>query len=108
VIEPLGDHDLTGFRCGQDEPDTWLIAHARTALGQGTRTYLLVVKHVVASGRVVVRDRQLTTTDVTGAAAVLRDQLSAGADRLHRRGADVADYQAALRRFYERENAEAD
>jgi GNAT superfamily N-acetyltransferase len=41
-VEPLGDHDLDGFRCGHDELDAWLIAHARTALGQGTRTYLLV------------------------------------------------------------------
>jgi GNAT superfamily N-acetyltransferase len=41
-VEPLGDHDLDGFGCGHDELDTWLITHARTALGQGTRTYLLV------------------------------------------------------------------
>ena len=41
-VEPLGDQDLDGFGCGHDELDAWLLAHARTALGQGTRTYVLV------------------------------------------------------------------
>lgn len=41
-VEPLGDHDLTTFDCGNVELDEWLRRHARTATGQGTRTSLLV------------------------------------------------------------------
>jgi GNAT superfamily N-acetyltransferase len=41
-VEPLDEHALEGFRCGVDELDEWLIHHARTATGQGTRTYVLV------------------------------------------------------------------
>lgn len=42
-LEPLADHhDLTEFNCGNPELDDWLRHHARTATGQGTRTYLLV------------------------------------------------------------------
>lgn len=48
-VEPLGNHQLEGFACGVDELDDWLIRHARTATGHGTRTYLLVDE----SGRVV-------------------------------------------------------
>lgn len=42
-VEPLDDeHALEGFQSGVDELDEWLIRHARTATGQGTRTYVLV------------------------------------------------------------------
>lgn len=41
-VQPLGEHELEGFRCGVDELDEWLIRHARTAAGQGTRTYVLI------------------------------------------------------------------
>lgn len=42
-VESLGDHhDLTTFECGKPELDAWLRDHARTATGQGTRTYVLV------------------------------------------------------------------
>ncbi len=41
-VEPLADHDLEPFRCGNEELDEWLRRHARTATGQGTRTYLLI------------------------------------------------------------------
>jgi GNAT superfamily N-acetyltransferase len=41
-VEPLADHDLDRFRCGNDELDEWLRRHARTATGQGTRTYVLI------------------------------------------------------------------
>ena len=42
-IEPLADHhDLTTFECGKTELDAWLRDHARTATGQGTRTYVLI------------------------------------------------------------------
>lgn len=41
-VEPLGDHTLDRFRCGNEDLDEWLARHARTATGQGTRTYLLI------------------------------------------------------------------
>jgi predicted N-acetyltransferase YhbS len=42
-VEPLGDHhDLTKFECGKPELDAWLRDHARSATGQGTRTYVLL------------------------------------------------------------------
>jgi GNAT superfamily N-acetyltransferase len=36
------EHDLDGFDSGQPVLDDWLRAHARSATGQGTRTYLLL------------------------------------------------------------------
>lgn len=44
-VEPLSDHDLSAFDCGKAELDEWLRSHARTATGQGTRTYVLVDEH---------------------------------------------------------------
>jgi hypothetical protein len=42
-VEPLGeDHDLVEFRCGNADLDGWLRDHARTATGQGTRTYVVL------------------------------------------------------------------
>ena len=41
-VEPLGEHRLDRFRCGNVELDSWLVAHAYNATGQGTRTYVLV------------------------------------------------------------------
>lgn len=44
-LTPLGarsELDLDGFDCGRPVLDDWLRTHARTATGQGTRTYLLV------------------------------------------------------------------
>ena len=35
-------HDLSGFRCGNTELDSWLYDHARTATGHGTRTYVVL------------------------------------------------------------------
>lgn len=40
--EPLAEHDVEPFRCGNDTLDEWLHRHARTATGQGTRSYVLV------------------------------------------------------------------
>jgi hypothetical protein len=43
LAEPLGEHhDLASFDCGHDELNDWLRLHARTATGQGTRTYVLI------------------------------------------------------------------
>lgn len=42
-VEPLAtEHDLAGFSSGNDDLDRWLIRHAGTARGHGTRTYVLV------------------------------------------------------------------
>lgn len=41
-IEPFGGQTLDGFSCGNTELNDWLVRHAHTATGQGTRTYLLV------------------------------------------------------------------
>jgi GNAT superfamily N-acetyltransferase len=42
-VEPLNEHHhLDGFRCGNPDLDEWLCVHARTATGQGTRTYVLL------------------------------------------------------------------
>ena len=41
-IEPLAGHDLGAFECGNDDLGEWLRRHARTATGQGVRTYVLV------------------------------------------------------------------
>lgn len=41
-VEPLGDHELSQFTCGNVELDDWLHRHARTATGQDTRTSVLV------------------------------------------------------------------
>lgn len=42
-LEPLADrHHLSEFECGNAELDDWLRQHARTATGQGTRSYLLI------------------------------------------------------------------
>lgn len=42
-VEPLAaGHDLDAFDCGHDALTDWLRRHARSATGQGTRTYLLI------------------------------------------------------------------
>lgn len=41
-VEPLGNHALAGFESGNAELDQWLRDKALTAMGHGTRTYLLV------------------------------------------------------------------
>lgn len=43
IVEPLADHHrLEKFDCGYPELSDWLRSHARHALGQGTRTYVLI------------------------------------------------------------------
>jgi GNAT superfamily N-acetyltransferase len=49
-IEPLRDHDVSGFRSGQSELDSWLADHATNARGQGTRTYVLVDPQAIVVG----------------------------------------------------------
>lgn len=40
--EPLGAQTLADFDCGNDELSTWLIRHAHTATGHGTRTTIVI------------------------------------------------------------------
>ena len=43
VVEPLIDHhDVASFDCGNRDLGDWLRDHALHALGQGTRTYVLI------------------------------------------------------------------
>lgn len=42
VVEPLAEQDVATFECGHAELDVWLQKHAAGAVGQGTRTYLLM------------------------------------------------------------------
>jgi GNAT superfamily N-acetyltransferase len=50
-VEPLSDgHDLASFQCGRPELDEWLTRHARNAVGQGTRTYVLLGEDRVLAG----------------------------------------------------------
>ena len=49
-VEPLGDHPLAHFKCGNSELDGWLRGHAHTATGHGTRTYVLVDRDEVVVG----------------------------------------------------------
>jgi predicted N-acetyltransferase YhbS len=43
VVEALGEHHhLAAFDCGNGDLTEWLQRHARNAVGQGTRTYVLV------------------------------------------------------------------
>ena len=42
TVGPLYEQALDEFSCGNEELDEWLRRHARTATGQGTRTYVLV------------------------------------------------------------------
>lgn len=42
-VKPLANgDDLDGFDCGHDALNIWLCEHAWRAIGQGTRTYLLI------------------------------------------------------------------
>lgn len=41
-VEPLSDHSLHDFRSGNASLDEWLALHARTAIGHGSRTYVLL------------------------------------------------------------------
>jgi GNAT superfamily N-acetyltransferase len=50
-VEQLSDgHDLASFHCGRPELDEWLTRHARNAIGQGTRTYVLLGEDRVLAG----------------------------------------------------------
>jgi GNAT superfamily N-acetyltransferase len=62
--EPLGDHELRGFRSGNDELDDWLAQSARAAVGQGTRTWVLVDDDGTVAGYFAVAPHLLGREDV--------------------------------------------
>jgi GNAT superfamily N-acetyltransferase len=63
-VEPLADHDVGGFRCGNADLDDWLIGHARNARGQGTRTYVLTDADRVVAGYFAIAPHLLTRDEV--------------------------------------------
>ena len=62
-VEPLGDHDLEGFRSGSAELDDWLVRHARVATGQGTRTYVLLDPDAAVVGYFAIAPHYLNRAD---------------------------------------------
>ena len=62
-VEPLADHDLTSFSCGNDELDEWLYRHARTATGHGTRPYVLVAETGSVVGYFAIAPHYLARED---------------------------------------------
>ena len=88
---------LDGDRLLHDVVDPRLADVPAMVLARATRRH---VRHVVAGGRVVVRDGDLVGGDVAAATEVVRGQVRSSAAHLLGRRADVADLQSALRRFY--------
>lgn len=62
-VEPLADHDVEEFHCGNAELDDWFARHARTATGQGTRTYVLVDEDATVVGYFAVAPHLLDRED---------------------------------------------
>ncbi len=58
------------------------------------------VKHVIAGGKVVVRDGQLVTVDIEPALAVLLGQLHASHDLVADRACDLVDLKRAVGTYY--------
>lgn len=66
--EPLGDHnDLTSLDSGNRELDEWLRLHARTAAGQGTRTYVVVDEANLVVGYFAVAPHMIERSDLSTA-----------------------------------------
>lgn len=64
VAELLADHDVSGFRSGNDELDEWLVQSARAAVGQGTRTWIVVDDDGFVAGYFAVAPHLLGREDV--------------------------------------------
>ena len=62
-VEPLREHELDPFRCGNVELDQWLITHARSATGHGTRTYVLLDDGGVVLGYFAIAPHLLERDD---------------------------------------------
>lgn len=63
-VEPLGDHQLVNFKCGNAELDKWLREHAPIATGYGTRTYVLVDRDEVVVGYFALTPHLLARKEV--------------------------------------------
>jgi len=63
-LEPLADHDLGKFTCGNDTLDDWLHRHAHTATGHGTRTYVLVGENSEVVGYVAIAPHHIVRTEL--------------------------------------------
>lgn len=62
-VEPLSDQSLATFTSGNTALDEWLRRNARTATGQGTRTYLLVDDHREVIGYFAIAPHLLSRGD---------------------------------------------
>lgn len=62
-VEPLGDHRCDEFSCGTADLDDWLRHHAHTALGHGTRTYVMVDDEQAVVGYFAVAPHVLSRGD---------------------------------------------
>jgi GNAT superfamily N-acetyltransferase len=64
-VEPLTDHDVSEFSCGDADLDDWLRRHAHTARGQGTRTYVVVDDAGVVVGYFAIAPHLLARNDAS-------------------------------------------
>ena len=64
-VEPLTDHDVSEFSCGDADLDDWLRRHAHTARGQGTRTYVVVDDAGVVVGYFAIAPHLLARDDAS-------------------------------------------
>ncbi len=64
-VEPLANHDLGSFSCGNADLDDWLRRHARTATGQGTRTYVVIDDAGVVVGYFAIAPHLLARDDAS-------------------------------------------
>jgi GNAT superfamily N-acetyltransferase len=64
-VEPLTDHDVSEFSCGDGDLDDWLHRHAHTARGQGTRTYVVVDDAGVVVGYFAIAPHLLARDDAS-------------------------------------------
>lgn len=109
VAEPLADHDLGGFRSGNEELDDWLVRSARAAVGQGTRTWVVVDDEGIVAGYFAVAPHLLGREDVPksigrGAPRVIPAVLLAKlalAERLHGQGLGTELLRVALETILE-------
>lgn len=109
VAEPLTDHDLGGFRSGNDELDDWLVQSARAAVGQGTRTWVVVDDDGTVAGYFAVAPHLLGREEVPrsigrGAPRVIPAVLLAKlalAEHLHGQGLGTELLRVALEKILE-------
>ena len=64
VAEPLAKHVLHDFRSGNEDLDAWLQQSARSAVGQGTRTWVVVDANDEVAGYFAVAPHLLAREDL--------------------------------------------